>query len=101
MISRHVDGTLDKAVYQKEVHTDVYLNNWSHHHPVEKHGLLMILMECEHRIADQVHLLEEGKHLLKNGYSRIETQWEFAALENELKGHQRSSNGAILSDHDK
>lgn len=62
---------------------------------------LMILMECEHRIADQVHLLEEGKHLLKNGYSRIETQWEFAALENELKGHQRSSNGAILSDHDK
>lgn len=40
LIMRRADGRLDQAVYWKETHTELYLNNLSSHHPEQKRSVV-------------------------------------------------------------
>lgn len=51
-------GSLGRMVYRKSTHTDWYLNSWSHHHPAQKRGVLLMLIDRAHQILDE-QLLEE------------------------------------------
>lgn len=59
LITRQEDGGLGRPVYQKERHTGLYLYNLSHHHPAQKRGDMLTLLERAHRIADGETLSDE------------------------------------------
>ncbi|XP_046391492.1 uncharacterized protein LOC124159615 [Ischnura elegans] len=68
------DGTLGHSVYRKRTHTDLYLNEKSHHHPSQKMSVLSTLIHRAISIADKDNLRKEIGHLKKtftqNGFSR-------------------------------
>lgn len=57
------DDTLGYHVYRKLNHTSRYLNTDSHHHPIQKQGVLNTLIYRVRIICEQAHLEEELGHL--------------------------------------
>ncbi|KAJ4425835.1 hypothetical protein ANN_27461 [Periplaneta americana] len=65
LISRKPDGTLGHSVYRKPMHTDLYLNGRSHHHPAQKRTVLSTLLHRARGISDKESLPSEIRHLRK------------------------------------
>ncbi|KAG8233585.1 hypothetical protein J437_LFUL000996 [Ladona fulva] len=69
------DGTLSHSVYRKPTHTDLYLNDSSHHHSAQLRSVLSKLTHRAYAISDEESLPGEIKHLrstfLQNGYRLI------------------------------
>lgn len=70
---KHPNGTLSHRVFHKATHTDLYIHSSSHHHPIQKVGILKILTLRAYRICDDENLNQEISHLRHvfqlNGYS--------------------------------
>lgn len=64
MIFKKPDGTLGQGVYRKPTHTNLYLKNFSHHHPAQKRSALHTLVDSAWKIADRDHI-EDELRLLK------------------------------------
>ncbi|XP_018569462.1 uncharacterized protein LOC108909566 [Anoplophora glabripennis] len=63
LVERKPDGTLGYLVYRKPTHTNRYLNAESHHHPVQKQGIINTLTHRARIISEPRHLVEELEHL--------------------------------------
>ncbi|XP_046397683.1 uncharacterized protein LOC124164403 [Ischnura elegans] len=74
LIQKKKDGSLGHSIYRKATHTDLYLNNQSHHHPSQKQAVLSTLLHRAKKIPDNESIQNEIKHLKitfrKNGYSK-------------------------------
>lgn len=57
------DGTLSHVVYWKPTHTGIYLNSISHHHPAQKRGVMLTLINRAHQVVVTEHLHDELLHL--------------------------------------
>jgi hypothetical protein len=72
-IYRRTDGSLGHKVYRKPTHTNLYLNQFSHHHPANKHSVLSSLIHRAKTLCDQDSLTQELDFLTtvfkNNGYS--------------------------------
>lgn len=76
---------LSQKVY-RNLHTDLYLNNGSHHHQAQKRRVMTNLIDRAYCIADERHLEEELKYLQKvfvqNGYVRLDIHQVITSLGN-------------------
>ncbi|KAG5886104.1 hypothetical protein JTB14_031703 [Gonioctena quinquepunctata] len=74
MIMKKPYGTLGHTVYRKKIHTNRYLNAYSHHHPKQIHLEAKTLITRSRRLADNDHIKEELDNiettLGMNGYSK-------------------------------
>ena len=72
-IYRKTDGSLGHKVYRKPTHTNLYLNQLSHHHPANKQSVLSSLIHRAKPLCDQDSLAQELNFLntvfKNNGYS--------------------------------
>ena len=72
------DGSLGHKVFRNSTHTASYLHTDSHHHPVQKFGVLNTLSIRALQISDSEHLNEEKKHLVSTfksiGYKEKENK---------------------------
>jgi hypothetical protein len=72
-IYRKIDGSLGHKVYRKPTHTNLYLQQNSHHHPANKHSVLTSLVHRAKTLCDQDSLPQEMEFLTTvfkmNGYS--------------------------------
>ena len=64
-ITRNDDGSLAHHVYRKKRHTCKYIHADSHHHPVQKMGVLNTLATRSKQISDPTHVDQELEHLTK------------------------------------
>ena len=55
-IYKKKDGSLGHQVYLKPTHTNLYLNQKSHHHPANKHSVLSSLVHRAKALCDQKSL---------------------------------------------
>jgi len=62
-IHKKKDGSLGHKVYRKPTHTNVYLNQLSHHHPANKHSILFSLIHRAKTLCDQDSLAQELEFL--------------------------------------
>ena len=73
LITKKEYGSLSHQVYRKQTHTDIYVHASSHHHPLQKLGIIHTLATRAIRISYKEHLGEELGHLSKtlqnNGYN--------------------------------
>jgi hypothetical protein len=73
-IYRKTDGSLGHKVYRKPTHTNLYLQQNSHHHPTNKHSILTTLVHRARALCDQESLPQELDLLTEafksNGYSQ-------------------------------
>lgn len=61
LIIRPATGSLGRrTVYRKATHTDIYPHKDSHHHPIQKRGVMLTLLEWAWCIADKEHWKEES-----------------------------------------
>jgi hypothetical protein len=65
LVSRRPDSSLGRRVYRKPMHTDLCLHAKSAHHPVQKKGVLISLIQCAWKLCDADRLNKEIKHLKK------------------------------------
>lgn len=81
LIIRWPDGTLACSVYRKPIHTGLYLNSYSHHHPAQKWGVLLTFIYIAHGVADSEHLHNELMQLRhtfqQNGYTKAKIKQAF------------------------
>ena len=72
-IYRRTDGSLGHKVYRKPTHTNLYLQQNSHHHPANKNSVLTSLIHRAKTLCDQDSLPQELEFLTTvfkmNGYS--------------------------------
>ena len=72
-VYRKTDGSLGHKVYWKPTHTNLYLHQNSHHHPVNKQPVLASLIQRAKAISDEGSLTQELEILTTvfkdNGYS--------------------------------
>jgi hypothetical protein len=72
-IYRKTDGSLGHKVYRKPTHTNLYLQQNSHHHPANKQSVLTSLVHRATTLCDQDSLPQELEFLTTvfkmNGYS--------------------------------
>lgn len=68
LIIRHEDGTLGR-----ETLTGLYLNNCSCHHPVQKRGVLMTLLEQAHRMLIMT-IWQRNDNIFGRCSSRMDTR---------------------------
>jgi hypothetical protein len=72
LVKKKKDGTFGHSVYRKPTHTDRYLDNASHHHPIQKTSMLKTLFYRAYRISDDESLAKEKCYLTRalkqNGY---------------------------------
>jgi len=65
--------SLGHKVYRKPIHTNLYLNQLSHHHPANKQSVLSSLVHRAITLCDQDSLAKELNFLTtvfkNNGYS--------------------------------
>jgi hypothetical protein len=77
-IYRKTDGSLGHKVYRKPTHTNLYLQQNSHHHPANKQFVLTSLIYTAKALCDQESLTRELEFLttvFKNsGYSQQQIQ---------------------------
>jgi len=77
-IYRKMDGTLGHKVYRKPTHTNLYLQQSSHHHPANKHSALRALTHRATALCDQDSLPQELDHLASvfkmNGYGPFQVR---------------------------
>jgi hypothetical protein len=77
-IYRKTDGSLGHKVYCKPTHTNLYLQQNSHHHPANKHSVPTTLVHRARAFCDQESLPQELDLLTKafknNGYSQQQIQ---------------------------
>lgn len=52
-------ASLGRMVYMKPTYTGLYLNSWCHRHPMEKRGVMIMLIDRAHYISDYNHRKEE------------------------------------------
>ena len=73
LISKRNDSTLSHEVHRKKTHTDRYVHAKSHHHPVQKIGVINTLVTRAMRLSDEEHIEQELRHLkevfIANGYN--------------------------------
>jgi hypothetical protein len=62
-IYRRLDGSLGHKVYRKPVHTNLYLNLASHHHPSSKQAVLSTLVHRARAVCDKESLHDELEFL--------------------------------------
>ena len=97
LIRKKEDGSLGHSIYRKATHTDLYLNNQSHHHPSQKEAVLSTLLHRAKNIPDKESIPNEIKHLkkafMKNGYSKHQISMA-------LKRTFRETRGAIQEPQD-
>ena len=62
-IYRRTDGTLGHKVYRKPTHTNLYLQQNSHHHPAQKQSILTSLIHRARAICDEDSLPQELEFL--------------------------------------
>lgn len=95
---------LGRTVYQKATHTDLYLNKESLHHPTQKCGVILTLLERAYSIAHTDYLDSELSHLHTvfcwNGYTVIEIKCAFACCKDknryQLNEDEDSIHGAAM-----
>lgn len=79
---KHPDRTLGTTVYWKPTHTNLYINNLSHHHPVQKTSFMTTLLYKVNGIASAEHLPRELAFLkeifMHNGFTRQEVEYIIA-----------------------
>ncbi|XP_046388240.1 uncharacterized protein LOC124157496 [Ischnura elegans] len=63
LIERRADCSLGHSVHRKPMHTDLYLNGRSHHHPAQKNGVLRTLIHRAKAVSDTENLKWEIEHL--------------------------------------
>jgi hypothetical protein len=72
-IYRKLEGSLGHKVYQKPIHTNLYLHQNSHHHPANKQSVLASLIHRAKSLSDQDSLTHELEFLTAvfkdNGYN--------------------------------
>jgi hypothetical protein len=72
-IYRRPDGSLGHKVYHKPIHTNLYLNAKSHHHPSNKQAMLSTVMHRARALCDEDSLQAELVFLKdvfkENGYN--------------------------------
>jgi hypothetical protein len=72
------DGSLGRKVYHKPMHTNLYLNSNSQHHPSNKQAVLSKLVHRARSLCDQESLHSELEFLRttfrQNGYSKWQIQ---------------------------
>src|SRR5215469_1292483 len=77
-VYRKTDGALGHKVYRKPTHTNLYLQQSSHHHPANKHSVLTSLTHRAITLCDQDSLPHELDFLTSvfkmNGYSSQQIQ---------------------------
>jgi len=77
-IYRKMDCSLGHKVYRKPTHTNLYLHQKSHHHPANKHSVLLSLVHRAKTLCDQESLAPELTFLTnvfkQNGYSHQQIQ---------------------------
>jgi hypothetical protein len=70
---RKTDGSLGHKIYRKPPHTNLYLHQNSHHHPANKHSVLVSLIHRAKALCDEDSLAQELEFLTtvfkENGYS--------------------------------
>lgn len=64
LVSMKDDGSLERKVYRKNTHTNLYLKSNSHHHTAQKIAVLSKLVHRAKMISDSQHL-EDEMDLLK------------------------------------
>src|SRR5215475_9299218 len=73
-IYRRTDGSLGHKIYRKPTHTNLYLQQNSHHHPANKNSVLTSLIHRAKTLCDQNSLPHELEFLTSvfkmNGYSQ-------------------------------
>ena len=76
LVTYNLDGTTSHQVYTKKNHTNLYLNNNSHHHLTQKLGIPNTLFTCAFCISNIDHLNQEKSHLKEtiqnNDYSTLQ-----------------------------
>jgi hypothetical protein len=77
-IYRKTDSSLGHKVYQKPIHTNLYLHQNSRHHPANKQSVLVSLIHRATALCDQDSLTQELEFLTTifkdNGYSHQHIQ---------------------------
>jgi hypothetical protein len=77
-IYKKTDGSLDRKVYRKPTHTNLYLQRNSHHHPANKQSVLTSLVHRAKTLCDQDSPPQELEFLTAvfkmNGYSQQQIQ---------------------------
>jgi len=77
-IYRKIDGTLGHKVYRKQTHTNLYLQQSSHHHPAHKQSVLTSLIHRARGLCDEASLPQELEILTSvfknNGYKHRQKQ---------------------------
>ena len=80
-IYRKIDGTLGHKVYHKPTHTNLYLQQSSHHHPAQKQSVLTSLIHRARALCDEDSLPQELEFLTavfkNNGYNHRQIQRAF------------------------
>jgi len=77
-VYRRNDGSLGHKVYSKPTHTNLYLQQSSHHHPANKQSVLTSLIQRARTLCDQDSLPQELEFLTSvlkmNGYKPQQIQ---------------------------
>lgn len=99
LIKRHQDGTLGCTVYKKLTHINFYLNNWSHHYPAQKCGVILMLLDIAHHVADTGYLKDEWEDLKvvfhQKSYTTAEIEQVFRSYGNKNKCKQDTEEDPI------
>jgi hypothetical protein len=89
-IYRRPDDSLGHKVYQKTTHTNLYLNQGSHHHPSSKHAIFTTLVHTAMALCNKDSLQDKLEFLKttfkENGYYSLKHIREASTLPREPPG---------------
>ena len=95
-----MDGSLGHKLYRKPTHTNLYLQQKSHHHPANQHSVLSSVIHRAKALCDQQSLAPELTFLTsvfqQNGYSHQETQRAMKQSTRNNKTEEKSTSTAYL-----
>jgi hypothetical protein len=99
-IYRKTDSSLGHRVYRKPTHTNLYLQQSSHHHPAHKHSVLTSLVHRARAICDQPSLPHELDFLTavfkNNGYNQHQIKRAMQPVTTTAKAKEKPTATAFL-----